>query len=146
MMSIWMRSAPAASASRTCSPRRVKSADKMDGTIPIILFLALCQFTCRPLIQHPYHLALCRSDNLRGVFVGVIRTLQNGLDGVSLFGTGNEEEDVAGGVQDGWREGQARWWRLGNDDGHHQSPLLVQGSLMWEERGSMAFRPHAELN
>ena len=31
MTSTWMRSAPAASASRTCSPRRVKSAARIDG-------------------------------------------------------------------------------------------------------------------
>src|SRR5215471_5920377 len=40
MTSIWMRWAPAASASRTCSPRRVKSADKIEGTIPIVIFVS----------------------------------------------------------------------------------------------------------
>src|SRR5258705_2628380 len=35
MTSTWMRSAPAASASATCSPRRAKSADRIDGASAI---------------------------------------------------------------------------------------------------------------
>src|SRR6267378_1527920 len=38
MTSTWMRSAPAASASFTCSASRPASADRMDGTISIRIF------------------------------------------------------------------------------------------------------------
>src|SRR6266700_619943 len=40
-----MRCAPAVSASRTCSPRRVKSADSIEGTSPIMIGISLLYIT-----------------------------------------------------------------------------------------------------
>src|SRR5579863_6274599 len=111
MTSIWMRCAPAASASRTCSPRRVKSADRIDGTILIIDSAPFSRFYMYLLrnrtVYHPCDLTFGRAHDLRGIFVGVVFSLDDGVQGIRFVSACCQEEYVAGGVQNGRGESQA---------------------------------------
>src|SRR5579883_1296774 len=149
IMSIWMRAAPASVAARTCSPSRVKSAERIDGTIPTILsscMICVSQLRGGGAIEHPGHFAVWGAHDLGGIFVRLVGAFDDGVDCRRFFGPGDEEEDVAGRVEQGRREGQPVGRRLRHADGHDQPIGDVEGWLVWEKRGGMAFRTHAKLD
>lgn len=103
------------------------------------------QFPSRCCIEHPCHVSMGRAYNLRGIFLRLIAAFEDGLHGVGLIRAGDEEQDMFGGIQKRWGEGQARWGRFWHVDRHDQSLLFMQGWLMGEERGGMTLWPHAKL-
>src|SRR5579883_1785360 len=141
IMSIWMRAAPASVAARTCSPSRVKSAERMDGTIPT-MYLRSCMICASQLggggaIEHPGHFAVRGTHDLSGVFVRLVRAFDDGVDGCRFFGPRGEEEDGAGRGEQGRREGHPVGGRLRHADGHDQPVGDIEGRLVRKERGGM---------
>src|SRR5579884_345003 len=132
-----MRAAPASVAARTCSPSRVKSAERMDGTIPT-MYLRSCMICFSQLrgggaIEHPGHFSVWGTHDLGGVFVRLVGAFDDGVDGCRFFGPGDEEEDVSGRVEQGRCEGQPVGRRLRHADWHDQPIGDVESWLVWEE-------------
>src|SRR5690242_1898687 len=95
MTSTWMRWPPPASASRTCSPRRVKSADRMDGTIAAIGNLSRFDgnFLRNRAINHPGDFAIGWLHNLGGIFVGIGWPFDHSFQRVGFVRARCQEED-----------------------------------------------------
>src|SRR4051812_3937536 len=78
--------------------------------------------------------------------LGVRRLGERAGDGGGLVGTGDEEVDVAGGVEDG--EGERHAWDLRlhprDRDGDREAPDLVELRLAGEQRGGVAVGAHAQ--
>src|SRR5438034_8659956 len=97
-------------------------------------------------IQHPCHLALRGAHDLCRVLVGVVLSLDDLMYCIRLVTAGHQKKHVSRCIQQRWSECQAIWRRLGCRHWHNETLLLVQCSRVWEERGSMPFRSHTELD
>ena len=153
-----MRSAPACSASRTCSPRagEVGGEDgrsQLDvGRSHMFILARFHGVRCdgramrRRRVSTNQTNCPCRLDRLRGQAFRIGGTGQHLGQSFGLVCAGHEKQHFAAAVEDRPRHGHAFGVELRDMIGDDPTMRLIQGFGMREQRSSVAIRTHAQEN